>query len=291
MQNNGEENTMLYKDIKYKLEETNIYKYGYKNPMQNEEIRKKAEHTNLEKYGFKNPMQSEIVKTKTKSTNLNKYGVECVFQNEEIKNKIASTNIAKYGAENPFSSDEIKNKIIDTNLKKYGVKYFTQTEEFLIKTKQTNLLKFGYENPNQNPEIKAKAIITMLNNGTINTSKQQLYVYETVRERYHNAILNFPFSSLALDIFVCVNGIKIDVEYDGSYWHHDKQRDIKRDKFLQGEGFKTLRIRSGHLLPEEQELFDAIDYLVNTEHHFKEIILSDWEEGDKNESLLDSTAV
>ena len=27
-----------------------------------------------------------------------------------------------------------------------------------------------------------------------------------------------------------------------------------------------------------EELFDAIDYLVNTEHHFKEIILSDWKE-------------
>ena len=33
----------------------------------------------------------------------------------------------------------------------------------------------------------------------------------------------------------------------------------------------------------EQELFDAIDYLVNTEHHFKEIILSDWKEKEEEE--------
>lgn len=40
---------------------------------------------------------------------------------------------------------------------------------------------------------------------------------------------------------------------------------------------------SGHLLPTEQELFDAIDYLVNTEHHFKEIILSDWKGKEEEE--------
>ena len=112
-----------------------------------------------------------------------------------------------------------------------------------------------------------------------------------IKNKYPDAILNYPFSSLSLDIFVEINNVKIDVEYDGWFFHQDKQKDIKRDKYLQSQGFKTLRIRSGHLLPTEQELFDAIDYLVNTEHHFKEIILSDWKEVDKYESLFDSAAV
>ena len=63
----------------------------------------------------------------------------------------------------------------------------------------------------------------------------------------------------------------------------DKMKDLRRDRFLWSEGIKTLRIRSGILLPTEQELFDAIDYLVNTEHHFKEIILSDWKEKEEEE--------
>ena len=99
------------------------------------------------------------------------------------------------------------------------------------------------------------------------------------------------FSQCSLDIFIEVNGVKIDIEYDGSYWHQNQQKDIKRDKFLQSHGFKTLRVRSGHLLPNEQELFDAIDYLVSTEHHFKEIVLSDWKKVDKYESLFDSAAI
>ena len=44
------------------------------------------------------------------------------------------------------------------------------------------------------------------------------------------------------------------------------------------KNIKILRIRSGELLPTEQELFEAIDYLVSTEHKFKAIILSDWKE-------------
>ena len=78
-----------------------------------------------------------------------------------------------------------------------------------------------------------------------------------------------------------MDSIKIDVEYDGWFWHQDKHKDLKRDKFLQSQGFKVLRVRSGVQLPTEEELFEAIDYLVNTEHHFKEIILSDWKEGDE----------
>ena len=81
---------------------------------------------------------------------------------------------------------------------------------------------------------------------------------------------------ILLDIFLCVENIKIDIEYDGWFWHQDLQQDIKRDKFLQSNGFKTLRIRSGHLIPTEQELFDTIDELIYTNHCFREIVLSDW---------------
>ena len=70
--------------------------------------------------------------------------------------------------------------------------------------------------------------------------------------------------------------IKIDIEYDGSYWHRDQQCDIRRDKFLRDNGFKILRIRSSHKIPTEKELFSSIEYLLNTDCCFKELILSDW---------------
>lgn len=268
IKNLGVPNPMFSDIVKNKLEETNIERYGCKNPIQNKEIRQKAELTNIKKYGCKSPMQNLLVKQKMQQTNINKYGVKCVLQSEEIKDKISQTNIEKYGAENPFASEEVKQKI-----------------------KETNLLKYGCEYPSQSPEIRAKVMQTMYSNGLVPASSQQLQLYEIIKRKYPNAELNYPFSSYSLDIFICVNNIKIDVEYDGRYWHQDKQKDIKRDKFLQSRGFKTLRVRSGCLIPDEQELFDSINYLVNTEHHFKEIILQDWKEADENESLLNFAEV
>lgn len=277
----GVDNPMQSEIVREKIKNTIIERYGCEHPMQNSEIRAKAEQTNLEKYGVKNPNQSDIVKNKIKETNLNKYGVECVLQDPKVQKKIANTNLERYGAENPFASKEIQNKIVNNNLQKYGVKYFPQTEEYREKFRQTSLLKYGCEHPNQNPTIKAKAIKTLTENGVVPTSSQQIQIHKMVQKKYPEAELNYPFSSCALDIFICVNGVCVDIEYDSWFYHKDKkQKDIKRDKFLQSQGFKTLRIRSGHMIPTEQELFEAIDYLVNTKHHFKEIILSDWKEED-----------
>lgn len=247
--------------------------------------------TSLERYGVINPMYSDEIREKTMQAVINKYETNCTLKVTEIQQKARQTCINRYGTEYYQSTQEYKDRYRDSCMKHYGCPYALQSEEVKDKSKQTNLIRYGYENPMQNPQIKEKAIKTMYEHGTQKTSTQQLKVYEMIKNKHPDAILNYPFSSLSLDIFVEINNVKIDVEYDGWFFHQDKQKDIKRDKFLQSQGFKTLRIRSGRLLPTEQELFDAIDYLVNTEHHFKEIILSDWKEVDKYESLFDSAAV
>ena len=45
--------------------------------------------------------------------------------------------------------------------------------------------------------------------------------------------LNYVLSSLFLDIILIVNDeIKIDIEYDGNYWHKDSQKDRRRDEYV-----------------------------------------------------------
>lgn len=67
---------------------------------------------------------------------------------------------------------------------------------------------------------------------------------------------------------------KIDVEYDGWYWHKDRvQQDRRRNNFLIGRGYKVLRIKSTFQLPTNEQIIDAVDYLINTHHNYKEIIL------------------
>lgn len=235
-------------------------RYGTENISSLPSVRVKIRQTCLEKYGTIHPLQNEDIKEKLKSTNMELYGAEYVTQSKDIREKMKSTWLNKYGVDNPFSSSEIQDKV-----------------------KETNLRKYGEITPSKNHEIQEKIRQSLMENGTGKASTQQIQLHEMIQKKYPEALLNYPFSTCSLDVFIEIDGVKIDCEYDCWYWHQDQQRDIKRDKFLQSKGFKTLRIKSGRLLPTEQELFDAIDYLVNTEHHFKEIILSDWEEKEEEE--------
>lgn len=252
---------------------------------------KKAKDTCMEKYGVETHMLVPEVQEKFKNIAKLKYGVDNVSQADAIKAKKTDTCIKNFGVANPMFSATVKKKIEETNMERYGCKNPSQNKEIRQKAELTNIERYGVKNPNQNPDIKAKAMQTMCEKNAVPTSSQQIQLYEIIKNRYPNAELNYPFSTCSLDVFISINNVELDIEYDGSYWHYDEQKDIRRDKFLQSKGFKTLRIRSGHLLPTEQELFDAIDELVNTNRVFKEIILSDWKEVDKNESLFDSTAV
>ena len=238
----------------------------------------KRKKTCLEKYGYENYTETPQMKEQIVEANLNKYGVPCYLQSQENREKIKQTLIEKYGADNPMKVDSIKEKARQTNLERYGVEHVSQSDAIKEKTKKNNLEKYGVEYPIQRADIKAKAIKTLYENGSEKTSKQQLQLYEMVLKKYPEAKLNFPFSSCSLDIFVNINDIKIDIEYDGWYFHQDKQKDVKRDKFLQANGFKTIRIRSAYQMPIEQELFNSIDCLVNTDRRFIEIKLSDWKE-------------
>ena len=230
-----------------------------------------------------------IIKPYSRYLSQHTYNLDCCKQCSTIKQK--SIMLKKYGVENPFESEEIKDKIKETVLSKYGVEYFSQTDEHREKTKLTNLSKYGYEYPNQNPLIKAKAIKTFAENGTVPTSSQQIQIHNIVQKKYPEAQLNYPLAPFSLDVFVCIDGVKIDIEYDGSHWHQDPQKDIKRDKIIQSQEIKTIRIRSGRLVPNEQDLFDAIDCLVQTDRRFVEIILSDWKKEGREEECQEQLQV
>lgn len=223
----------------------------------------------------------ECKNIKTKQTCLSQYGVEHPLQVPEIYENARQSFLKKHGYVSNLCDPKIRKQITETFIEKYGVDNPMKNKKIKEKLKQTFINKYGCDNPQQNQEIKRKTLETMYRNGTTPTSQQQIQLHKMVQQKYPSAELNYPFSLCSLDIFVCINDIKIDIEYDGWYWHQDKHKDLKRDKYLQSKNFKILRIRSGTQLPTEQELFEAIDYLVNTEHHFKEIILSDWKEGEE----------
>ena len=269
------EDSSLRKTIEEKRKSTNLSRYGAEYPSQNIDINNKMKQTNLNKYGFENVFQNEEIKQKSKLTSLEHWGTEHPMQNDIIRGKAIMTLQRKYGCDVSTQNEDIKEKVRLTSLNRYGG-YYVQTDEFKERFKNTSLEHWGTEHPMQNPVIKNKAIQTLYKNGTCKTSTQQLYIYNLLKDNNYNIELNYPISNVNLDVAIFINNIKIDLEYDGWYWH-DLNKDRRRDEFLKSEGWKILRIKSGNLLPTLGQLKETINYLVNNENkNYAQIILNDW---------------
>lgn len=117
-------------EIRRKVKDTNLSRYGSENPAQNPEIRDRARKTSRDTYGVDVPSQSPLVQEKTRDTNRERYGVDWVSQNREIRKKQERTNCQKYGNSVPSTTDKVKEKTRATNRARYGADSFTQTQAF-----------------------------------------------------------------------------------------------------------------------------------------------------------------
>lgn len=175
---------------------------------------------------------------------LEKYGVSNVFAREDVKEQIKETNKLLYGHEN-IAHGSLRCKVIETNMERYGVPYTTQAPEIIVKMRQSL-----YENGNVPSSKKEKEICQML---------EDIYGLES-------CFPNYAYDRLNFDCLLIINNIKIDVEYDGWYWHKDKQEeDKRRNYFLTRRGFKVLRIRSSEEMPTKEQIIEAVNILLSTD--------------------------
>jgi G:T-mismatch repair DNA endonuclease (very short patch repair protein) len=119
----------------------------------------------------------------------------------------------------------------------------------------------GENNPNKRPEVKAKLRKRMQSGGAAyansfnkNPSKPQVQLYEMVKLLYPSAILNYLYGKYCIDI--AIPEPKIAIEYDGSYWHQDKEKDVKRQKELEERGWRFIRYKDH--IPTEGSLIKDI---------------------------------
>ena len=162
---------------------------------------------------------------------------------------------------------------------KYYCKFCAaKTNEIKQRRIQGMIDVYGVENPMFDPKLKKKCMESCSKNGTVPTSKAQLKIYEFLSEQFSEVYLNKIEGNCYLDCVIYINDIKIDVEYDGWYWHQDIEKDKRRDKFLYNQGYKILRVKGGKQAPEKAQLLQAIDALINTDKTYIELILSDYKE-------------
>ena len=198
-------------EIKQKIKQTCLEKYGVDNYAKSKESKEKVKQTCLKKYGVEYSWQSNECKQKIKQTCLEKYGVDSPLKSKEIRNKFKLTCLEKYGVDNPAKLEENKEKVKQTCLKKYGGLAPICNPDIKNQIKQTCLEKYGVDNYGKSLKHKTNISTIMLSdemqkhrysimskNNTFNTSKEEDEVYEFLSQyidvtRQFNGSSKYPF--------------------------------------------------------------------------------------------------
>ena len=200
---------------------------------------------------------------------------DCCHKCESVKYK--HTMKEKYGVENSMHCQEFVDKAIKTNIEKYGYKWHMQRPEYQEYYEQVMMERYGVQRALQNDKFKAKMMKSWSENNIAPTSKPQYEIYKILENLYPGMCsLEVPQWIYLLDCVVATEKTKIDVEYDGLYWHQNtKEKDAKRDKHVLSHGYKILRIK-GNLhddIPDVSIIKKKIDTLLFSDKSYEIITM------------------
>jgi len=203
-------------------------KYGVDNPQQLKDIKNKTTKTCENKYGGIGYAGSAGKKSKKKTKEL--FGSDNIMKTESGKKLFREGMKKKFGVENVNQLDEYKENLsikVKKRIEENGHWHKGKTYEEIMGKKRAaerkkELKKSGAYGQSITPKI----------------SVPQLKLFEIVKQKYPTAILEYPVLDYCLDI--AVPELKLDFEYDGSYWH-DPEKDKKRDEVLDMMGWKVTR--------------------------------------------------
>jgi transposase-like protein len=258
----GSEYGFQNEDVKQKIKNTNLKKYGYEQSAKNEKVKNKILNTRIERYGSVNLFDNKEINEKRNKTNLEKYGALTPFESNEIREKIKNTVQEKYGVDNVSKIKEIRNKAENTMVKRYGHKHYISSAAGKVKLKEVFYIKLlnskrllskvtpvfsldeynGISRDNRY-EFKCNTcnhiFLDNLADGHIprcfncyphqgmsGTSKGEHEVYEFVKSILpENTIIIENDRSLInpLEIDIYIPDYKLAIEFNGLYWHSEKQ--------------------------------------------------------------------
>jgi len=107
--------------------------------------------------------------------------------------------------------------------------------------------------------------------GTL-TSKPQIKLFEKVLSLYPQAQLEYLTAEGKL-LDIAIPDLKINVEYDGAYWHDmpkNQERDKKKDEFLRSIGWHVLRYRRVPSLKKLREDLAVVEGNSSGSYYFEE---------------------
>lgn len=188
---------------------------------------------------------------------------DCCIKCRPIKHK--NTMLEKYGVESSMQMPDVFEKTIATNRERYGCDWQMQSKDVQQKSILTNRKKYGVDHPSQCLEVCEKMMKTRHENFSNPTSKPQLQVYNLLVDKYGDCNLETPCGKYFIDCELIIADTKIDIEYDGWFWHQDEERDNRRDRFMMHKGYKIFRIKGakGDPIPSIEDIDRKIQQLLH----------------------------
>jgi hypothetical protein len=206
-------------------------KYGTDHPMKTEQTKQNFKKSMKQKYGVEHALQHKKIFDKMKSTNMKKFGTEFFYD----KNLIEKTCMEKYGCKNAMQNPEFQKKRISTFKNKlYNdvVKYCKNTNlTFLTKKADCKTRSFYhpykfccndcnttfFDNLYKLNSISCPVCFPIAQSSgedSLYTFLSSIYNKKIIRR--NRKILN------GLEIDFYLPDINLAIEYNGSYWHSEK---------------------------------------------------------------------
>jgi hypothetical protein len=156
----------------------------------------------------------------------------------EIIEKLKNYRIGKKLSEETKIKIGIKSRNIKANLgKKFSNDWKTKMSE--------SHKKNGLDEKQRQYMLKGGAIHAL--SFISNPSKPQVELYNRIRVLYPNSILNYPCYELNFSLDIAIPELNIWFESDGSYWHQDKEKDLKRQEKIENLGWKVIRYKIDYI--------------------------------------------
>ena len=119
----------------------------------------------------------------------------------------------------------------------------------------------------KNKKLKDKQKQYMLDGGATyankfikNPSRPQVELFKIVQEVFPYCYLNYPCLFTNYNIDIAIPKLNIAIEYDGSWWHQNKEKDKKRQKELEDQGW--IFIRYEDYIPTKKELMRNFNEVI-----------------------------
>jgi hypothetical protein len=196
----------------------------------------------------------------------------CSFSKNKCKKQMEINSKTTIGTKRPPRTEEFKKAIsIRRKNKKHDPKTIEKIKIGNIKTLNTKEVKQKIME-SWTKERREKRRQYMLNGGAAhcnsfiqNPSTTQVELFNRIKKIYPNAILNYPCYPLNFSLDVAIPELMICFESDGSYWHQNKDKDLKRQKQIEDLGWRMIRyypIDSLKQVPQIKQIIKDIENII-----------------------------